>query len=503
MPRRLNLRSTSADALLLTVIKLVTMAVGLVLTRMLSDVLTRFEYGTYSQILLLVSTVSSFTLLGLTDGINYFFCSRKDVHSREAYIATMYALQLMVSVLAGAMLLLASAQIARYLGNQAVKPLMVFAAVMPMTQNLLAMTQVLIVSVGKARILAIRNFVVSVLRVLIVAIVIRYSRNIALILAVTLVLDVGQLVVFDRILRKNDCRIALRCADAHLVRSIVRYAIPMAMTVLLNTVNRDLDKYVISYFMDTEMMAVYANASKVLPVNLIMISFTTVLLPQITRGIVHGLQEETTQLYCAFLQVSYLSAGILAFSAIAAGPQLMMLLYTEKYVSGIAVFSIYLLVDFLQFTNITLILSASDKTRTLMRIALAAVLGNLVLNVLLFRTIGMEGPAIATLFVTLLTGVVMMHISARQLHTGLQHFFDLRVLIAFLAAAIPFCAVLRVFGQSLSRVGWHYLAVLLLIGGTFAAVLSALFLKPLLHAVKSISSVSAQISKKAEESSNE
>ena len=63
---------------MLTFIKLVTIALSFVVTRLLSQFLSKHDYGTYSQILLIVSTVTSVTILGMADGVNYFYCSRQE-----------------------------------------------------------------------------------------------------------------------------------------------------------------------------------------------------------------------------------------------------------------------------------------------------------------------------------------------------------------------------------------------------------------------------------------
>ena len=70
-------KGASIDAFLLTAIKLMTTALGFIITRLLSEHLSVRDYGTYSQILLIVSTVSSVTILGMVDGINFFFCNEK------------------------------------------------------------------------------------------------------------------------------------------------------------------------------------------------------------------------------------------------------------------------------------------------------------------------------------------------------------------------------------------------------------------------------------------
>ena len=49
---------SSGDALLLTAVKLMTMLLSLVTTRLLSQYLTTYDYGTYSQVLLIASTIA-------------------------------------------------------------------------------------------------------------------------------------------------------------------------------------------------------------------------------------------------------------------------------------------------------------------------------------------------------------------------------------------------------------------------------------------------------------
>ena len=94
--KKLSLKGASADAVLLTCIKLVSIFLGLAVTRLLSEYLSVHEYGTYSQIMLLVSTVSSITILGMMDGVSYFFNREHENDTRDAYIATIFALQCLV-----------------------------------------------------------------------------------------------------------------------------------------------------------------------------------------------------------------------------------------------------------------------------------------------------------------------------------------------------------------------------------------------------------------------
>lgn len=480
---------TSGDAFLLTFIKLVTIALSFVVTRLLSQFLSKHDYGTYSQILLIVSTVTSVTILGMADGVNYFYCSRQE--EKEAYVSTIYTLQCMISTFAGAAVLVLTRPICLYFDNPDVKKLLIFGASLPLLQNLLSMTQVLLVSIGKARMLAVRNLLVSLVRLAAVIVVILFVKDVALILLATLIMDVGQMLFFAIILRKNGCQIHLKSTNFKLFRTIFGYCAPMAVFTLLNTLNRDCDKYLIGLMTDTETLATYSNASKVLPFDLIAASFMTVLLPQITRYIASESYETARKLYRAFLEITYISTTILCCAVLAAAPQTVELLYSEKYLAGVPVFCIYVLVDLLRFTNITLILSAAGKTKKLMLLSFGALMTNAVLNIVLFWLFGVIGPAIATLATSALLGVLMLRTSAKELHGTLSDFFDWKYLLPFMAGAAGLAAALW-FAQELLAGKLPYWLLLAIVAGSYAALMGALCFKRFLRAIRQVNLLSKQ-----------
>lgn len=486
MSKRNLLRGTSTDAVLLTVIKLVTVALGFVVTRLLSEFLPVQAYGTYAQVLLIVSTVTSLTILGMLDGLNYFYCGQSDTEKRDSYVSTIFCLQCIISGLAGASILLLKPLICNGFNNPELGKLLVFAAVIPMFQNILAMMQVLLVAVGKARVLAFRNLTISFLKLAVVLVVILLVKDVAVILATTALLELGQILLFGWFLRNNGCVIQLRRIRFDFTGEVLKYCIPMAVFIALNSLNRDVDKYLISLWTDTQTLAIYSNAAKPLPFDLLIASFTTVLIPKLTRLISGQKYHRATSLYRAFLELAYVSTGIMCCAALVVSPQLMQLLYSKKYISGLNVFVIYILVDLLRFTNITLILSVAGKTKKLMFVAAGALIGNLILNMVLFRAFGVVGPAVATLGTTLIIGVLILLFSAKELYAKLSEFFDWKYLLTFAVES----AVAVLFGCQLQmwmvQQGIGYLTTLLLVGGIYLVAMLLLHGKRLLRTLRLI-----------------
>lgn len=481
-----RLGGTSADAILLMFIKLVTILLGFAITRLLLQYLSVYDYGTYSQIQLIVSTVSSLTILGMIDGINYFYCSQRDPKQRDAYIATIFALQGIVGTVAGVMVLCLTQLLCGYFENPEIGRLMIFAAVLPLLQNLLQLFQILMLSVGKARMLAVRNLAVSLARLAAAVVIVAAVRNVAVMLSVTLVMDLLQIVFFVGVLRREKVIIRWRNVDFRLLKSILSYCAPMAVFTIINTLNRDLDKYLITLMTDTETLAVYANASRALPFDIVMTSLCTVLIPAITRLVANQQLDRAASLYKLLLEVAYVTTGILCGAALAASPQLMELLYSEKYVVGLQVFQIYILVDLIRFSNMTLVLSAAGKTKTIMCLGLTSIGMNAVLNVFLYHSMGLTGPAVATLISVAVTGILMLLFGAKELGSSLCHLFDGGYLLIFVLENLAAVMLFSRMRKWLADMGLHYVLVLLLTCGAYGITMLLLNGKRLLRTLKAI-----------------
>lgn len=486
---RLSGNTTSGDAAILAAVRLMTMGLSFITTRVLSTYLSKFEYGTYSQVLLIVSTTVSLTMLGFIDAANFYYCGTKETEKRESYIATILTLQCCTGTLAGAAILLLSGPICKYFGNQELRKYLIFAAILPLLQNGTSLLQVLFVSVGKARRLAIRNLIVSLVQLACAIAVGMYLRNIGLIFAVSVTLNVGQILFFIWSLRKSGCCIRLTSCDFGLSGSILKYSIPMAVFTIVNTLNRDLDKYLISAMSDTETLAVYSNAAKVLPFDILLVSFMTVLLPYITRQIAGKRYDEAIETYRTYLEISYVSTALLAFGVLVAAPEAMELLYSEKYLSGLPVFCIYILVDIFHFASITLILTASGKTKLLMQLGFAGLAVNFVLNILLYHLLGIPGPAIATLLVSLGMGSVILHYSAKELRVTIGALFERAFIVKFVGECIGGFCVFAAVRYWLNLNGVYYPLVLIIAGGGYIISLGLLNLKRLSQNLKRISSL--------------
>ena len=422
IPKTFN--GAAVDSLLLAFVQVITTVLGMLITKILSMEFSLENYGTYSQANLIITTVTSLSILGLTNATSYFYNRTDNKEEQRISISTIFTIQYVVGTISAFGVIIARDFFVSYFNNEGVKTIIYIAAFIPVFQNLISMLQVLYVSVGKAKIIAIRNLVISLLRLFIVIICCYYTKNLITFFVLLLIMDIGQTIYFLAGFSKTKFKIRMRKAKWELVPEILSFSIPMAIYVLTNSLSRDIDKYVISYFTDTETLAIYTNAAKILPFDLLTTSFITVLVPIITRYITTKKFKEAEFAFKAYLRFGYLATWITAFGAIIVAKELMVFLYDTKYLPGLSVFVIYLFVDIMRFANITTILAAAKKTHILMLLSIGALGANFILNIVFYKIWGLIGPAIATVLVTLCLTVSLLYFGAKEIKSKIYKLFN-------------------------------------------------------------------------------
>ena len=414
----------ASDSILLTFVRVITAVLGLLVTKLLSIHFSLHEYGTYSQAMLIVTTATSISILGLTNAVNYFYNAAAEEEDKERYVGTIFSIQYFIGILCAIIIIAIQVPIINYFKNDDLKNILYLVAWLPLMQNLIPMLQVLFVSIGRARLIAGRNFVISVARLCIVLIACYVTKSIRTIFIILLFLDIAQVVYFMWAFSRSNFRISIKQFDKLLLKSILSFSIPMAVYVLTNELARDIDKYVISFFSDTSTLAIYTNAAKLLPFDLITQSFITVLVPIVTRQIAAKDYEKVQTTFRAYLRLGYVATWIVAVGVVVNAKEAMLFLYDSKYLPGLLVFIVYLFVDMIKFANTSLILTAKGKSKTLMICSLSALGANFVLNIILFKLFGILGPAIATLIITFGLVTVLLALGGKEIQTSIFGLFN-------------------------------------------------------------------------------
>ena len=490
--KKISMKGAAWDSVFLTVVKFITIFTAILQTKVLSIGLSLTDYGTYSQANIVVSISVSILLLGLGDAINYFFNDSSGKYSKEQRIQlvnTIYMIELIAGIVLVCIVLFARDLIAQYFSNEALKIVVVIIYIKPMLDNMIYFYQILFVSTGKAKVIAIRNLIVSILKVISIFIAVHIFKSVIAIYISLIFLDILQLIFFAFLFSKKEFIISPIQCNFRFVKEIMKYGFPMGIFALTNTLTRDIDKLIIGYMSDTETVAIYSNCSKVLPFDIIVVSFATVLIPYIMKYISQNQLENSILLFKNYLKIGYYTVWTFGAAVLVVTKQAICFLYSSEYLVGEPIFILYVVDSMIKFASMHLILTASGKAKLLMKYSAVSLGANTILNIIFFKIFGTVGPAISTLVVTTVYTVSILNKSTSILKAKWKDIVDIKDVLSFVFGLAMMAAAFYMINKVLLLLKLNqYIAMILVMGG-FAIVIVLIYRKRICNILKSINSL--------------
>lgn len=478
-------RGVAVDSLFLAAVKVMTMLVGIASTMILARSLSLESYGTYAQGNLIITIATSLTVLGLTDASNYFF----NRGGGSKYITNILGIQLVLGVAAAVIIIVGRDALAGYFDNPLVEGIVLYIALRPFLNNLLAALQVLMVSFGLARFLAIRNVIVSVVKIAVVSIVAIFTKDIATVFIAYLLVDIVNAVWFFAVY-VNKCGFpSFADLNLGLSREILSFSIPMALAVLLSSLSREMSRLVTGAFESTANYAIFANCSAQLPLDFIAASFLTVLMPILTRAIVAKDGLSARSMYSNFIQLGYYLVWPIAGCLILLCEEAVLFLYGESYVEGAPVFALFIVTYGSTFLGSTLVLVASKKTKTLMVVSAVAMAINALGCVLLHSLFGFIGPAVASVAVNLCMSIAIFVLSCRAIEGKITEILNLKLLVTILGELLALGIVLGFVRYYLYECGVFWLIVAAIIACLYLGIFFLINRRKLLSLLRDVNRV--------------
>ena len=274
--------SLGKETVLLTVSKITTLVIAMLTGMMLSRFRSFEEYGTYSQLTLVITLFTSIFMLGLPNSINYFLARANSRNEQQEFLGVYYTISTILSVLMGVTLAFAAPVIAGYFKNPAVLTFVYFLLLYPWANVASSSIENILVIYHKTRFLILYRVVNSLCLLGAVLVVqwlgLGFREYMVANLTIYCLFALAVYAIAYRV--SGGFRPHL---DKQLIRTIFAFSLPLGLSSVVGTLNIEIDKLLIGFLMDTEQMAIYTNASKELPVSIVATSITAVLLPQLTR----------------------------------------------------------------------------------------------------------------------------------------------------------------------------------------------------------------------------
>ena len=395
----------------MTLSKLISMAIMLATAMLLARFRTLEEYGTYSQLLLVISLFTTLFMLGLPNSINYFLARADTQEEKQRFLSVYYTLSTLLSILIGVILVLSVPLIEAFFHNRLIRSFCFFLVLYPWASIISSSIENVLVVYKRTRFLMLYRVVNSVALLASVVVVqwLGYGFRAYMIafIAVNCLLALLVYLISSRL--SGGIRILL---DRSMIRTILAFSVPMGLASVVGTFNTEIDKLLISFLLDTEQMAIYTNAAKELPVTIVASSITAVLLPQLTRMLKRGQRAESVALWgyaaeLSFIIICFITAGVFTYAN-----EALAFLYSAKYLPGVSVFRVYTLNLLLRITYFGIILNATGETKKIFWCSILSLLLNVILNPLFYLLLGMIGPAVATFLAILLIQLLQLKMTS-------------------------------------------------------------------------------------------
>lgn len=415
--------------IIFTLSKVFTLLITLVIAKLLSDPSFRSleEFGTYSQLISITILISTVFMLGMPTAITYFI-SKNDGKDKEQYLSLYYTLTLIIGILSGIVFAILLPFFSQYYSNDDLSMHLYFALAYPLIYIINSNIENVLIAYDRLKLIVILKSISGIL--LLSCVLLCKFLNLSFSLYLICYLCVEGLIAIVDILLVN-----IFCSRIRFVlkgfKKFLTFALPLGFSSIIGLLCLELDKLVIGYFFPTDIYAVYTNASRELPITIISTSIATIIIPQVALYIKNDNDNEALKLWKNSVSISFWIISLLSFGVIAFAPQVMKLLYSNMYLSGVWVFRIYAFSMLIRCTYFGLLLNAKEKSKFILFSSILSLVINTCLNILLIKIIGLEGPAIATVLSLFFTAFIQLIWISREFKVKLLDVFPWKDAILF------------------------------------------------------------------------
>ena len=439
--------NVSKDATILSISKVLSMAISMISAMLLSRFRSLDEYGTYSQILTVVNLATAIFMLGLPNSINYFIARSRNDEERSRFISLYYNIVTIMCVAVGILLYIVLPFIVMYYDNEMIYSFGYILLLLPWTQIVIGGLSNMLVASG------------NTMRVLIY----NLARGLALLAIIFFVQLLGQSfyqymvyymcveMIFSLWVYAEAKKLVCKWYfnwDTALLKRVFSFSIPMGLASAISTLSIQLDHLMVGKFFTTEELAIFSNAAKELPFTIISSAFTAVLVPKMAKLFKNNQNSEAVEIWKKSVELNAIILFFCATTCFVFAPQIMTILYSQKYLAGVSVFRVYGLVLIMRITYFGMVLNSKGKSKFIMYSSVISLLLNFVLNYVGMNLFGMLGAALATFLSLMIIGYAQLMFSARILEISIMDIFPwaklLRVLTINLVWGIIASAILTV-----------------------------------------------------------
>jgi len=414
--------NTSDTSLIYIAINVFCSAMTFVWGMMLVRLLTKAEYGTFQQIILVTMTVRSFIALGLPQSLFYFIPKLNTNSEKKGIILQTLIILVGFGLLASGGFQILHETIASSLNNPLLYQYSFIIATMICCFIPSVISEAMFISIDKTLFAAFLNLSVTLLYILSTSIPLFFGMqlNVALkYLSIIYVLHFLFITIYALQLKGNFKSVI----NYNRFVEQVTYCLPLGLSTFSGIIKTHLDKFIIASCYSTEKFAIYSRGAFELPfVAIIPYALSNLMMPKIS--LYH--KERKVDIICniwnmCLRRVALLFFPLFLFCFIFAD-QIITLFFTMSYAESVIIFRIYLCLLPFRLAAYRTILQSIGNTKPVFYSTLITLFANISLNLIFFKLLGFLTPAVATVISEIIGMAYMLYATKKSLNI---YFMDL------------------------------------------------------------------------------
>jgi O-antigen/teichoic acid export membrane protein len=405
--------------------------------------LTKAEYGTFLQFMLIVNTVIILSLMGLPSSIYYFY---ERTSERYHLIKQSFWVSVGLGLFCGLIIYGLMSQISMWFNNPVLEEYSIIPLLLIFFHTPVTLREAMLIANGNLILNSIVTLISNLFVYGVLIICVCNSFNIFEILLGMVVTRFINFFVFIIIIKsiksKNSHSVDKRKAGRISFKEQIYYSFPIGLSSYLGIIGKQIDQYIISVFFLPSDYVIYSRGAMRIPVlHSIQLTINNILMPKYMRSYLDGdIKTFLTYYHRSIEMVALIKFPVFAF-LLAVAPTIITILYTIEYIGASSILRIYLILLVTGIAVYGIIPRITAHTSLLLHQTAIFVSTNIILSLILVYMWGPLGAAIATIFSTIVGLVYVIIRSCRLINISIRDIFPWnylgRLFLVSILASLP------------------------------------------------------------------
>jgi O-antigen/teichoic acid export membrane protein len=409
------------------------LVVGMLMVRYL----TKYDYGTFRQIMVVSVLVSTTIAIGLPQSLSYFIPRASTYHEKKQLALQVFVVLSMFGLVAAIVCYLLRFRISAGFNNP---ELLHYSWIFSLFFLFLIpskCTQPTLVALGRTNFASLLNVVTSIFNFIFVIIPLITGKDLKFILISMLSVYIIKFIIVVYLLTSLEGG-KPKLFDLPSLKAQFTYSFPLGMSLIIGVTRKYIDQFIIAFIYDPVNFAIYSRGAFELPfVALIPYNLTKLMIPKMVEYLKDDRKSSVLPLWHESMRKTSLFFFPLFIFSFIFTEQIFTLLFTSDYLDSVPIFRIYLILLPFRIIAYRTILQAVGKTKQILIAVNISLIISVVLGIAFERVLGLRGPAIAIVIGELAGSSYMLWQTKIYLRVSLSVLFPIkRLFYPFLISAI-------------------------------------------------------------------